>query len=147
MQLKRCGLALGAVLVFVGAAFGLRSFASAASPQEPAPTLTAGTMPSTAFSPNGSINPDQVPDLISVTDHGGQIVGYAYAVDIIPSTDPLPPERQPDGIIEVFDHTGARLVGHLYPDGAGFYSLEQEVDLGYSPKNPPPKSTERAPDG
>lgn len=71
------------------------------------------------------------PELVSVEDDSGAVVGYARKADV------ASPSAAPATIVDVWDATGKRLVGHVYPNGTGFLSITQERKLGVSPSNPP----------
>jgi hypothetical protein len=138
MDRRRRGVSGATFLVVLGFVLGLSGLAYAATRPEPTPALTYGRVPINARLADGSPDMSAVPDLISVTDDRLQVVGYAYASDILePSAQQTKP-RLREGVIEVWDKTGRTLVGHLYPNGAGFLSLEQQAVRGVSPASPPP---------
>jgi hypothetical protein len=131
-----------AFLLVLGFALGLGGLAFAATRPAPVRPLTAGRVPTDARLPDGSADLSAVPDLIAVTDDQQRVVGYAYATDVFKTADSLKAKpRLARGIVEVWDKTGKTLVGHLYPNGAGFVSLEQGAVRGVSPANPPPTRT------
>jgi hypothetical protein len=120
----------------------MSGLAFAATRPAPVRPLTAGRVPLDARLADGSADLSAVPDLISVTDDQERVVGYAYATDVFKTAEAL--RAKPElarGIVEVWDRTGKTLVGHLYPNGAGFVSLEQETARGLSPASPPPTRT------
>lgn len=94
-------------------------------------TPTRGTIPERAFRSEGSLDPALVPDLISVENDRGAVVGYARSKDI------ASPDAAPASIVDVWDETGERLVGHVYPDGTGFLSTAEEKERGVDASNPP----------
>jgi hypothetical protein len=84
---------------------------------------TMGRIPRAAFTPNG-LDPNLMPDFVSVLTRDGEIAGYARKADIV-SVDGRPPASH-SGPIPILDAQGRLLVGHMYP-GLGF------VPLGVSP--------------
>lgn len=141
MHLRRHGPSAATFLVILGFALGVGGLAFAATRPEPTPALTKGTVPDAAIRSNGSVDMSKMPELISVTDHAGKVVGYAYAADIFKTSRSI--AEKPallEGILEVWDSTGKKMVGHMYPNGAGFYSLDQQARQGYSTQNMPPTS-------
>jgi hypothetical protein len=138
MDRRRWGVSGATVLVVLGFVLGLSGLAYAATRPEPTPALTYGRIPTDARVAHGS-DMGGIPDLISVTDDQLKVVGYAHRADIFKTADSF--RAKPDlqrGIVEVWDKTGKELVGHLYPNGAGFVSVQQETVRGVSPANPPP---------
>ena len=138
MDRRRRGMSGATILVVLGFVLGLGGLAYAATRPEPAPALTYGRIPANARLTNGTPDMNVIPDLISVTDDQMQVVGYAYASDILDSSAQQTKPKLREGIIEVWDKTGKTLAGHLYPNGAGFLSLEQQAVRGVSPASPPP---------
>jgi hypothetical protein len=139
MDRRRRGVSGATFLVILGFVLGLGGLAYAATRPEPTPALTYGRIPSNAERADGTTDMRAVPDLISVTDGQMKVVGYAHRSDIFKTPDSL--RSKPNlqrGIVEVWDRTGKKLVGHLYPNGAGFVSVEHEAVRGLSPANPPP---------
>jgi hypothetical protein len=139
MDRRRRGVSGATFLVVLGFVLGLGGLAYAATRPEPTPALTYGRIPDSAKLADGSPDVSAMPDLISVTDHQMRVVGYAHRADIFKTTDSI--RAKPDlrrGIVEVWDKTGKKLVGHLYPNGAGFVSVEREAVRGLSPASPPP---------
>lgn len=94
----------------------------------------AGRVPSTAVRADGSIDRDQIPDLVTVENHAGEVVGYARKDDLFPSQGSEPSAPSP---VQVWDRSGSNLVGHVYPDGVGFLSLDEQSSRGISPDAPP----------
>ena len=139
MDRRRRGVSGATFLVVLGFVLGLGGLAYAATRPEPTPALTYGRIPSRAQLAAGTADMSAVPDLIGVVDDQQKVVGYAYRADILQNPDAV--RAKPDlqrGIVDVWDKTGKKLVGHLYPNGAGFVSVEQEAVRGVSPANPPP---------
>lgn len=127
------GFAFAAGLTAAGAV-GLAAAAqsSDASPDRAAPT--SGTVPDAAFSRDGSgLDMERVPELIAVSGQEGDTVGYLKKSDLYPTDG-----SQPLEILPVWDESGTELLGHTYPNGVGFMSLQQEADAGVGPENPPP---------
>lgn len=116
------GIAAG--LIVAGAAGAV----VAAGGNDSAPSR--GTIPDRAFRDDGSLDQSLVPDLVSVQNDEGSVVGYARRADI------AAPQAAPSTIVDVWDDTGEELVGHVYPDGTGFLSVEEERKLGVSPQDP-----------
>jgi len=140
---RRRGLSGATFLVVLGFALGLGGLAYAVTRPVSAPALSYGRVPTEARLADGSVDPGAVPDLISVTDDQGRVVGYAYATDVFFKTrETMRAKPQLEqGVVEVWDKTGKKLVGHLYPDGAGFVSVANEAERGISPASPPPTRT------
>jgi hypothetical protein len=86
---------------------------------------TSGKIPESAFGSNGTINPSQVPDFVSVAGSNGGTIGYVNKSDILPQTAPgtvvgsAPPEAK---VIAVYGPDLTTIIGHMYP-GQGFVPL------------------------
>ncbi|MCU1372280.1 MAG: hypothetical protein JWO77_3474 [Ilumatobacteraceae bacterium] len=111
-------------------AAGAATVASAAGPgTDPAPSR--GTIPEQAFRADGSLDVSLVPDLVSVEDDHGDVMGYARSADVASQ------RSAPTSAVDVWDASGKRLVGHVYPDGVGFLSIADEHARNVDPHDPP----------
>jgi hypothetical protein len=141
MHLGRRGFPGITVLLILGFALGVGGIAFAGTRPETTPVLTAGRVPDDARRPDGSLDRNALPELISVTDDAEKVVGYIPRDELLRTPEAM--ARKPklrEGIFEVFDRSGKKLVGHLYPNGSGFLSLDQQAKQGVSVHNPPPTS-------
>lgn len=130
------GLLIGGIIVGFGAAAGLAT----SSP-------TAGRLPEAARNQDGSLDAAKIPDLVAVEDDQEVVVGYAKKSDLYPSSPSDAPkdpsqaatsdETRASDVISVWDETGTKLQGHLFPNGVGFLTLEEEATSGVSPDAPP----------
>ena len=106
-------------------------------------TPTFGRIPQDAQRPDGSFDDSKLPDLIVVEDDEGEAVGYARKGDVFPAQGGEFSREELDArnIIEVWDSAGEVLVGHVFPDGVGYLSLEEQAKRGVSPSDPPEAET------
>jgi hypothetical protein len=127
---------LGLVL---GSGVGIGAYAAASTGGSP----TVGPIPATAKSPNGALDPSQVPDFVPVLGHDGHtVVGYIKKQDLLMTNPPPPtgsgsasgPSPQDEANIEatavqpVYGSDLQTIVGHMYPN-VGF------VPVGQSPND------------
>ncbi len=126
-QRRRQLLVGGAIALVLSGTF----VAVAAAVKQEAPSH--GPIPTSESDPR-RLDLDVAPDLVSVSDDAGKTVGFAKKADVIPQqySDVKP------GPIDVWDESGTTLIGHLYRNGGGYYSIEAEKRLGYGPDHPPP---------
>ena len=110
----------GLIVALLGAC-GATAAVALSRGAEPAPTR--GTIPERAFLADGTLDPSLVPDLVSVEDEDGNVVGYARKEDI------ASPASAPSSVVQVWDADGKRLVGHVFPDGTGFLSVAETEKL------------------
>ncbi|MBI2710525.1 MAG: hypothetical protein HYX34_12665 [Actinobacteria bacterium] len=122
----------------------LTVFGVAAAGSDAAPST--GRLPASARGANGVLNVEALPDLVAVEDGRQVVVGYAKKGDLYPSGGGNVPRNPAEasassgpgsGVVSVWDRTGTRLRGHLYPDGVGYLSLGEEAAGGVSPASPP----------
>jgi len=142
MHLGRRGIPGATLLLVLGLVLGAGGLAMAAVRPAPTRSLTTGTVPDQALRPNGDVDLEAMPDLISVTDDANRVVGYAYAEHIFKTAEAVAehPELL-DGVVEVFDKTGRTLVGHMHPNGAGFVPLNRAAGASGDEGPPPSRMT------
>ena len=111
------------VLLIAGLMIGTTGIAFAVNRQITTQSLTVGPVPRDTKTVNGVTDIANVPDLIPVSDNSNKVVGYSYKADVFRTSDAKNPTLLGQGVMEVWDVTGQKLVGHVWPNGIGFRSL------------------------
>jgi hypothetical protein len=150
----RIQIAVGVLLFLVVLAIGIYAITHDGHPSRtagaqtttPTTTVTAGTVPQSAFTPGGGVDLSQVPDFISALGPNGQVVGYIPKSQMFPapaspssqantapsaSSGPTPNPTAADMaasnaklIYTVYGSDLKTVVGHIYP-GVGFVPVGQ----------------------
>jgi hypothetical protein len=88
-----------------------------------APSVSGPTKGTVPFSPNGTVNPKQIPDFVVTVGRHSQLVGYVPRADLFPQPGTT---FQPPAVMPVFAGDLKTLVGHMYP-GVGYVPLGTAV--------------------
>lgn len=135
----RVGIAFGmglGLMVLALALWGRPGADPSTGVQASGGTASAGATSTSSPAPKIGPAPE---GFVPVTDDrpgkpAGNVVGYAKRSAVIPDGTNV---EDDGGIIDVWDASGSVLLGHLWPNGYGYRSLEEEAAEGISRDNPP----------